>query len=122
MTPAEYLKNVLRTAGNPLPPRDRLLLGILGLAGETGEVVDLVKKELFHAKPRDNLKILNELGDVLWYFTLCLHVFGFTYEQVAEANVNKLRKRFPEGFSPEAAAARRDEVEPLSPNPRIKEG
>jgi NTP pyrophosphatase (non-canonical NTP hydrolase) len=85
-------------------------MGAMGLAGEAGEVCDLIKKQVFHAKPVDREKLLNELGDVRFYFEYLLINFGFTMEEVEEANMNKLNRRYPNGFSPEAAAARKDET------------
>lgn len=111
MTPEKYLVDVLRTAKmETWTTKDATTLATMGLAGEVGEVVDLIKKELFHGKPRDRELLVKEMGDVLWYYTLALHVFGFTYKEVAEANVMKLRARYPDGFSVEAAQARMDEV------------
>jgi NTP pyrophosphatase (non-canonical NTP hydrolase) len=78
-------------------PRERLLLGALGLAGESGEVVDEIKKHVFHGKVegevRDNL--VKELGDVLWYYTLLLSTTDITLDEVMEANVVKLTARYP---------------------------
>lgn len=87
-----------------------LSLGALGVAGEAGEVADLIKKHLFHDKPLDDAALLRELGDVLWYLSYLAQATGHTLEEVALANVEKLRKRYPNGFSPEAAAARADEA------------
>lgn len=86
-----------------------LNVGALGLAGETGEVVELVKKHLFHDQPLDKEKVKKELGDVLWYLAATATGAGLKLAEVAEANVEKLRKRYPEGFSPEASVAKADE-------------
>jgi len=45
-------------------------------------------------------KMKNEMGDVLWYFSILLSTLGLTFEDVIEANVTKLRERHPEGFRP----------------------
>lgn len=123
-------------AARTLPPntelRAALNLGALGLGGESGEVIDLIKKALFHDSPQLSFpegmlsgspehhahdralhafrdKLRKELGDVLWYVAAIATGAGMTLEEVAEANVAKLRARYPEGFSPEASRARADE-------------
>lgn len=72
--------------------------GILGLAGETGECADLVKKHFYQDGREiiDNLK--DEVGDCLWYVVEVASAMGWTLEEVAQHNVDKLRKRYPEGF------------------------
>lgn len=81
--------------------RNELLnLGALGLAGEGGEVIDLIKKHLFHAKPLDRDKLIEELGDQLWYFQCLLEAVDASFEDVVKANIAKLTKRYPDGFKP----------------------
>jgi NTP pyrophosphatase (non-canonical NTP hydrolase) len=70
----------------------------LGLAGESGEVAELVKKEIFQGRAYDPARMLEELGDVLWYLDCMAEVHGFTLADVAEANVARLRARYPNGF------------------------
>lgn len=77
-------------------PRERLLLGALGLAGEAGEVIDHIKKHVFHNKPLDREAVVLELGDSLWYFTLILHTLGITWDEVVDGNIAKLTARYPE--------------------------
>lgn len=133
-----------------------------GLLGETGEVIDLLKKELFHGRAIPREKYLEELGDMLFYASLlpdgqpsapafsailstkgdfedarlialsqvllfasmrmgnrmwtCSLVlataerFGFGVEEVIEANIAKINKRYPDGFTTEASIARAGEV------------
>ena len=97
-----YRKEVLKTAPNLLSPKGRetaLNLGALGLAGETGEVVELIKKELFHQnKPFTRERMIEELGDVRWYFELICYAIGADMEEIEKANIEKLRKRYPAEF------------------------
>jgi NTP pyrophosphatase (non-canonical NTP hydrolase) len=84
---------------------------LLGLAGEAGEVVDLMKKVLCHNHPMDEqatAKLLSELGDTLWYLARIADRAGFRLEDVATVNIEKLKKRYPEGFSATASLARVD--------------
>lgn len=80
----------------------------MGLAGETGELVDALKKLLFHGHKVEQERVRNELGDVLWYVARIAADFGLTLSEVADANIAKLRARYPEGFSTEASIARVD--------------
>lgn len=80
-----------------------------GLAGEAGEVCDLLKKTHGHGKAYDADKLKKELGDVLWYVANLADAHGFKLSEVAEANVAKLRARYPGGFSVAAAEAKADE-------------
>jgi NTP pyrophosphatase (non-canonical NTP hydrolase) len=65
----------------------------LGLAGETGEVVDEIKKGYRPGWDINPGKLLLEMGDVLWYWTRMCEHFGWSFEDVARANIDKLTKR-----------------------------
>lgn len=80
--------------------RDALDLSALGLSGEAGEYTDLVKKELHHDVEAPRSAKLKELGDTLWYLQLGAHLAGFTLEEVAQANADKIEARYPTGFVP----------------------
>ena len=79
---------------------ERLLTGTVGLSAEAGEALEIVKKMIFQGKPWDEATkehLKREMGDVLWYFTQILIALELTLEEVAETNVDKLSKRFPNG-------------------------
>jgi NTP pyrophosphatase (non-canonical NTP hydrolase) len=80
----------------------------MGLAGETGELVDLLKKNLFHGHKLELAKAEKELGDVLFYVAGICSVLGLQLDVVAAANVEKLRQRYPSGFTQEASINRVD--------------
>lgn len=82
--------------------------GCLGLAGEAGEFIDLVKKWRCHQKPIDELHAKKELGDVLWYVALLCDSFGWKMSEVMNLNIEKLKKRYPDGFTPERANNRKE--------------
>lgn len=86
------------------------LIWALGLAGEAGEVCDLLKKTHGHGKPYEADKLKKELGDVLWYLANLATAHGFSLGDVALTNVRKLQTRYPVGFTVEAAAAKADEA------------
>ncbi|GAC1590822.1 MAG: hypothetical protein NVS3B25_09630 [Hymenobacter sp.] len=82
----------------------------MGLAGEAGEVVDLLKKVQGHGKALDKAALTKELGDALWYISNLADTYGIELADVAQENVKKLKKRYPDGFQVKASEARVDEV------------
>ena len=108
MTINEYQRLALTTANKQLTPTQMLENGVMGLCGEAGEVIDIVKKHLFHLHPLDADKLKDELGDVAWYLALTSHALGLTLEEVLEHNIEKLKKRYPEGFSAEKSLHRQE--------------
>ena len=80
----------------------------LGLTGESGEVADIVKKEVFHGHDTDQEAIKKELGDVMHYVAGVATLYGLTLEDVTQANIAKLSKRYPDGFSVEDSIRRLD--------------
>lgn len=104
-----YETDVMRTSNPDKNLENRRCLAVIGLSGEVGEVAELYKKALFHGKTLDKEALLKELGDVLWYLTYYANTEGFTMSEVAQANIDKRLKRYPEGFSIEASAERKDE-------------
>ena len=97
----------LREKPNP-DLNETLTNAVLGLNGESGELADDVKKAIFHGKPFDRDHAIKELGDVLWYVAQAATGLDITLEEVARLNVDKLKKRYPEGFSHAASAERVD--------------
>ena len=83
-----------------------ITIGILGLCGEAGELADLMKKHLHQGHDLDKSKIIEELGDVMWYLAYTAQQLGVLLDVVANHNLMKLRKRYPEGFDPERSKNR----------------
>lgn len=103
----EYTKEVHRTC-SVSDPKELLTLTALGIAGESGEVVDTVKKVLYHAHELDVSHLCKELGDLLWYMVLLCDTVGLTLDDVMQTNVEKLRRRYPEGFDPQRSQIRQE--------------
>lgn len=101
MTFDEYQADALRTAGSM-----DLAYQALGLAGEAGEVADLIKKHIGQGHPLDRDRLAKEIGDVLWHAAMLCRVLGLSFGAVAKGNIEKLRVRYPEGFSPERSQDR----------------
>ena len=81
----------------------------LGLAGEAGEVNDMVKKWIFHEKPLDEEHLKKECGDVLWYCALLCHAFDWNLDEIMQMNIDKLKNRYPKGFDINKANNRKDD-------------
>lgn len=106
MTGHEYQELALRTARKDLDSTQLLLNGALGLAGESGEVVDAIKKHLFQGHWLDKTHIQRELGDVAWYLAIAAHAVGCDLDTIFQMNIDKLKARFPDGFDAERSINR----------------
>lgn len=125
MTGNEYQKLAMRTndgkSGERMNKRDfdariyhnanlpDLFNACLGLAGETGELLDMVKKWVFHEKPLDTEHLKKEVGDCMWYVALFCHAMGWELNEILQMNVDKLKARYPEGFDIELSNHRKEE-------------
>ena len=118
----DYQSKTLRTWKTAGSLESRLQNVALGLSGESGEVSDAVKKAIHHGhgfvdKPREGSKavstqdLIKELGDIMYYVSVGAHELGYTLQEIAEININKLANRYPEGFSVEASINRVDTKE-----------
>lgn len=106
MTINEYQRAALRTASNENENYPRLLNGLMGLCGEAGEAIDILKKNLFHGHDLDKEHLAKELGDVAWYLAVSADALGYDLETILQMNVDKLMKRYPEGFDTERSKYR----------------
>jgi len=93
----EYQENAKRTAQVSEDP-NLMANWALGMAGEVGESVEIIKKHLFHGKPLDLKEVENELGDVLWYLSMLATQCGLSLNAIADKNLSKLESRYPNGF------------------------
>ena len=96
-----------RTSGN-LTSWDKVRNGCYGLNGEAGECIDILKKTEFQGHDFDPMKMVDELGDVLWYVAQLATGLGVTLEYVAQHNVDKLLARYPDGFDSEKSIHRKE--------------
>lgn len=110
-----YCYEVIRTAPRLVLPENFgtcLNLAAMGLAGEAGEVVDLIKKHQHHGVALDREKLIREAGDVLWYLQYLCEVLQISLDDIALQNVYKLRLRYPDGFNTADSISRKDEAAP----------
>ena len=108
LTLNDYQQFALRTMADPTYNEKNIAVLSLGLTGESGEFADNVKKVLGHGHQLDKDKLIKELGDVLWYAAGLATVLGVSLGEVAQRNVDKLKARYPEGFSSERSINRTD--------------
>lgn len=103
-----YQELANRSAGAGGEGQQRLIVSALGLAGEAGEFANLVKKMTAHGHPFDPEALNDELGDVLWYLAEAATAAGLELNNIAWQNVEKLIKRYPDGFSEEDSLNRKE--------------
>lgn len=111
MTPAEYIQKALRTespyrfeaTGDVTP---RLEHGVMGAVTEAGELMDAIKKSKMYGRSLDRVNLVEEMGDVMWYFAILADELGVSFEEIWDKNINKLRQRYPDKYSDEHSANR----------------
>ena len=113
MTPNEYQRNAMRTASgiSTSCPENLLLQGVMGMSGESGEALDIVKKIMFQGHELNEATkehLIRELGDVLWYVATTAESLGTDLETVMQVNIDKLRARYPMAFDSERSQHREE--------------
>jgi NTP pyrophosphatase (non-canonical NTP hydrolase) len=106
LTLEEYEQLAARTLNPGLTRDQRLMDAAAGLVEEAGEVLGLVRKNAFMGHPLDTQRATIELGDALWCLTAAAGALGVSLEEIARANIAKLRKRYPDGYSNERSVKR----------------
>lgn len=109
-----YQVMAMSTAGPALREEDGLLISALGLSGESGEYAELIKKHVYHGHSLDKIRVIKELGDAAWYLARACEANGLRLGDVMEANIAKLKERYPEGFTSERSINRVGEDEAVS--------
>ena len=98
LTANQYQSLALTTLNPALSKKDVLINGVMGLCGESGEAIDIVKKWLAQGHDLDREKLAKELGDIAWYLAETAYALDIPLEDILQANIDKLKKRYPEGF------------------------
>ena len=102
----DYQRQAMATLNPALSRKDMLINGVMGLCGEAGEAIDLVKKHLHQGHELDRQALAKELGDIAWYLAETAYALEIPLEDILKANLAKLKERYPEGFSSEASVNR----------------
>ena len=107
----EYQELAMRTLNPKLDKKDVLINGVMGLCGESGEAIDIVKKHLAQGHELDREHLIKELGDIAWYLAETATALDIDLETVMMLNIEKLKKRYPEGFEVKNSIDRKIEEE-----------
>ncbi len=115
METQEYIKNAIKTESRDFSAigerlqsveNQRLLHGGIGLATEAGEFLDALKKHVFYGKELDKVNLREEMGDIFWYCAIIADQLDVDFATVMERNITKLKARYGEKFTEEAATTR----------------
>ena len=104
----EYQKAAMAMLNPALDKKDVLINSVMGLCGESGEAIDIVKKWLMQGHELDKEHLVRELGDVAWYLAEAAAALDIPLEAVFQGNLDKLRQRFPNGFDTGASVNRKE--------------
>lgn len=102
----EYQELAMRTLNPELTRKEVLINSVMGLCGESGEAIDIVKKWFAHGHELDREHLKKELGDIAWYLAEAATALDLSLEEILEENIEKLKKRYPEGFEKERSIFR----------------
>ena len=106
MTAKEYQELAMTTLNPQLSKKDVLINGVMGLCGESGEAIDIVKKWLAQGHELDKEKLAKELGDICWYLAETATALDLDLEDIMIANIEKLKRRYPDGFDSDRSVHR----------------
>ncbi len=109
MTINEYQELAMRTVNPELDKKDMLINSVMGLCGESGEAIDIVKKWFAHGHELDREHLAKELGDIAWYLAEAAMALDMKLDDIFGANIEKLKKRYPGGFETKRSIERVDE-------------
>ena len=102
----EYQELAMTTLNPGLSKRDVLINSVMGLCGESGEAIDIVKKWMAQGHELDKEHLAKELGDIAWYLAEAATALDMPLEDILQANIDKLKKRYPEGFDSQRSTVR----------------
>lgn len=106
----EYQKLAMVTLNPELNKKDVLINSVMGLCGEAGEAIDIVKKWMAQGHELDKAHLAKELGDIAWYLAEAATAIDMSLEDIFQANLDKLKKRYPDGFEIQKSLARLKEL------------
>lgn len=106
MTVNEYQNMAMKSLNPALSSKDVLINGVMGLCGEAGEAIDIVKKHLHQGHELDRKKLAAELGDIAWYLAETAYALEIPLEDIFRSNIDKLKRRYPDGFDADRSVNR----------------
>ena len=105
----EYQQLAMTTLNPALNKKDVLINSVMGLCGEAGEAIDIVKKWLAQGHELDKAHLARELGDVAWYLAEAATALDMPLEDIFRANIEKLKQRYPQGFETQRSLKREED-------------
>jgi NTP pyrophosphatase (non-canonical NTP hydrolase) len=111
LTLDQYQALAMRTAKVDLDEKGHLIHGALGISNDAGEYAGAIRDHVIYGKTLDTINCAEELGDLLWFVQYSAKKLGFTLSGIAEFNIAKLKKRYPEKYSDQQAIFRADKVD-----------
>lgn len=102
----EYQELAMTTLNPELSKKDVLINSVMGLCGESGEAIDIEKKWMAQGHELDKEHLAKELGDIAWYLAETATALDIPLENILQSNIDKLKKRYPEGFETQRSLAR----------------
>lgn len=105
----EYQRLAMTTLNPALDRKDVLINSVMGLCGEAGEAIDIVKKWLAQGHELDKAHLAKELGDIAWYLAEAATALELPLSDILQGNIDKLKRRYPDGFAVRASAERAQE-------------
>ena len=106
MDASEYQKRAMTTLNPALEKKDVLINSVMGLCGESGEAIDIVKKWLAQGHTLDKEHLAKELGDIAWYLAEAATALDLSLGDILQANLDKLEKSYPDGFETRRSLSR----------------
>lgn len=106
----EYQKEAMTLLNPALTEKDVLMNALMGLCGESGEAIDLMKKHLYQGHELDREKLIKELGDIAWYLAEAATGLDIDLSEVLQRNLDKLHARYPQGFDTQRSQHREKEA------------
>ncbi len=105
----EYQRLAMTTLNPALDRKDVLINSVMGLCGEAGEAIDIVKKWLAQGHELDKAHLAKELGDIAWYLAEAATALELPLSDILQGNIDKLKRRYPDGFAVRASTERTQE-------------
>lgn len=106
MTFNEYQQLAARTINRDLSQYEMIMHALHGMVGEIGEIHSMYQKE-YQGHAFEQSHLWKEVGDLLWFAAELCTAYGVNMDDVARANINKLKARYPEGFTADKSLNRK---------------
>lgn len=100
------IKDYVSVSERFTPELSRLMHAGMGLTTEANEFLDALKKTVIYGKPLDKVNLAEELSDMMWFIAIACDTLGYSFEEIQELNINKLKARYGDKYSDDKALNR----------------